>query len=90
MVVVEVSWYAIPVRFPTVEIDQFVVMPQPVHDIIFDGSPHCIDLRPPTKASFGSPVSGSLPTVIRSFKAAATQAINEIQGRFGSADIMIT
>jgi putative transposase len=39
--------------------------------------------RAPTIEQFGKPVHGSLPTIVRSFKAAATKRINELRGSPG-------
>ncbi|WP_236610092.1 transposase, partial [Desulfococcus multivorans] len=35
--------------------------------------------RAPTIEQFGRPVPGSLPTIVRSFKSAATKRINEMR-----------
>ncbi|MBI3773250.1 MAG: transposase [Gammaproteobacteria bacterium] len=35
--------------------------------------------RTPTVEQFGRPVSGSLPTIVRSFKSAVTKRVNELQ-----------
>lgn len=75
---IEVSWHEIPEHFLSVEIDRFIVMPNHLHGIVFLDSPHHIAHHFPTKEQFGGPVSGSLPTIIRSFKSATTKAINEL------------
>ena len=65
-VVVE-SWEAIPAHFQNVETNAFVVMPNHVHGVLVIAP----DRRgtacraPTTTESFGKPVSGSLPTIIR-------------------------
>ena len=77
--VAEACWVAIPGHFPRVELDVFVIMPNHVHGIICivdDGRGTAC--RAPTIERFGQPISGSLPTVIRSFKSAVTQRINKL------------
>ncbi len=81
-------WEAIPDHFPHVELDAFVVMPNHVHGILvisetIVGTQQCC--VPTTKENnvlkteqFGKPVKGSIPTVIRSYKAAVTKHINLI------------
>ena len=74
-------WQQIPAHFPHVELDEFVMMPNHVHGIIIVvGARHAV----PLPERFGKPVSGSLPTIIRSFKSAATKRINELRGTTGT------
>ena len=79
---VKECWDALPDHFNQIELDEFVVMPNHVHGIlsIVDGKPRrgtaCRAPTPPQER-FGSPVSGSLPTIVRSFKYAATKRVNE-------------
>ncbi len=40
-------------------------------------------LRAPTNEQFAHPISGSLPTIIRSFKATVTKQINELRNTPG-------
>ncbi len=92
--IVHQCWEEIPAHFPHVSLDAFVVMPNHVHGIIVitehrgtacperrgtacpERSTAC---RAPTE-KFGHPVAGSVPTVIRSFKSAATKYINTMRG----------
>ncbi|MBC7263420.1 MAG: transposase [Chloroflexi bacterium] len=76
-----VCWNAIPVHFRDVELDEYVVMPNHIHGIIvildradYRRGTAC---RAPTMERFGRPLSGSLATIVRSFKSAATKRINE-------------
>jgi REP element-mobilizing transposase RayT len=81
-------WQAIPNHFPLVELDAFVVMPNHLHGIlvISDTDERARQCRTPTSKQnhipkteqFGKPVSGSIPTVIRTYKAAVTKRINLI------------
>ncbi|MCP9448186.1 MAG: hypothetical protein NNA22_11550, partial [Nitrospira sp.] len=69
-------WFDIPAHFPHAELDAFVVMPNHVHGIIVIVDGRGTACRAPTER-FGHPVTGSIPTVIRSFKSAVTKRINE-------------
>jgi len=71
--VVAACWRAIPDHFHHVCLDEFVVMPNHVHGILQVGR-RGTPWRAPTEA-FGRPVRGSLPTVIRAFKASATKIL---------------
>lgn len=72
-------WQAIPDHFAHIQLDVFVVMPNHLHGIlVIRDTP--IKVQPacnPTE-KFGKPVPGSIPTVIRSYKAAVTKQINLI------------
>lgn len=69
-------WKEIPEHFENSEFDYFVIMPNHMHGIVIPGgtSTAC---RADTTESFGKPVPGSLPTIIRSYKSAVTKRINE-------------
>ncbi len=68
-------WLSIPHHFPQADLDEYIVMPNHVHGIIVvDGRGTAC--RAQTAESFGRPVTGSLATIIRSFKSAATKRIN--------------
>ena len=70
-----------------VVLDQFVIMPNHVHGIIFlidknvGTARRAPTIGPGSYAyeSFGKPISGSLPTIIRSFKSGVTKHINELR-----------
>ncbi len=75
-----------------IEIDCYVVMPNHFHGIlVITGNGGDMDKgtdggtdggtarRAPTMERFGQPVSGSIPTIIRSFKSAVTKRINELR-----------
>ena len=60
-----------------VELDSFIVMPNHLHGIItLNDSGRGKLQRAPTKEEFGKPTSGSIPTIIRLFKACVTKKIN--------------
>lgn len=81
-------WSAIPEHFPNVELGAYVVMPNHVHGIIVirnDESPSHLGIiddvgrgaiyRAPTVERFGKPTIRSLPTIVRTYKAAVTRRI---------------
>ncbi|MGD2158116.1 MAG: hypothetical protein PVG14_06515 [Anaerolineales bacterium] len=61
--------------------DEFVVMPNHVHGIIWIKAPDvgARRRRAPTKEEFGKPVPGSITTIIRGYKSAVTRRINQLQ-----------
>ena len=75
-------WHAIPDHFTNVELGAYVVMPNHIHGIIVindrtDASASArrgTIYRAPTE-QFGKPVNGSIPTIIRTSKAAVTRRI---------------
>lgn len=86
---VEKCWRAIPDHFPLVQLAEFIVMPNHVHGIlvIHEGRGTACRAptdRAPTMESFGQPVQGSIPTIIRSFKSASTATINRDANTLGS------
>lgn len=92
-------WLAIPDHFSHIELDECIVMPNHVHGILRAGDYRCTRLgtgwgtacRARTTTAmeaapieqFGVPVSGSIPTVIRSFKSAVSKGINELSQSSG-------
>jgi len=85
-IIVQECWLAIPDHFPHAVLDEFVVMSNHVHGIIVlnetehFGARHAV----PRPEQFGKPVPGSIPTIVRSFKSAATKCINEYRGTPGA------
>jgi putative transposase len=86
-------WRAIPEHFPHVELGAYVVMPNHVHGIIMingRSDAGASERRgttmscPNPREGFGKPVKGSIPTIIRSYKASVT---NRIQKEFNAAAI---
>ena len=67
--------------------DEFVVMPNHAHGIIWlagDADVGARRRRAPTVEKFGAPVSGSIPTIVRAYKSAVTYAINRAQNTRGA------
>jgi putative transposase len=68
-------WRAIPEHFPNVELGAYVVMPNHVHGIITITDGRGTIYRAPTQEQFQKPVTGSIPTIIRTYKSAVTRII---------------
>jgi len=69
----------VPEHFKHVQMDSFIIMPNHIHFILIIGSTcRGTACRAPTVEKFGIPITGSLPTVIRSFKSAVTKQIKEL------------
>jgi len=82
--IVETCWRAIPDHFARVLLDAFVIMPNHIHGILLKkGARRGTACRAPTER-FGRPVPGSIPTVVRSFKSAATRETNREKGSSGA------
>lgn len=59
-------------------LDAWVIMPNHLHGVVVING-RGTARRAPTTEQFGKPVAGSIPTIIRSFKSAATKRINEFR-----------
>lgn len=78
------DWEAIPTHFPFVELDEFVIMPNHVHGVLWllrdeieDPGSSEADARRPTK--------GSVSSIVGSYKAAVSLEINAVRGIGGPA-----
>lgn len=81
--IVRQCWLETPRHFPGVELQAYVVMPNHIHGVvaIFRRARHAVPLRD-TKSkveAFGKPIAGSLPTIIRSFKAAVSKRVRAMR-----------
>jgi putative transposase len=79
---VERTWRELPVHFPGARLDQFRILPNHLHGIV-------VIITQPTRGqaeAYGSPTRQSLPTMIRSFKAACTRDWRRQTGR--SAEVI--
>ncbi|MEW6567586.1 MAG: transposase [Chloroflexota bacterium] len=66
-------WEQIPNHFPHADLDAWVVMPNHIHGILILEDRRGTPWRAPTRFErFGRPVAGSVPTIVRSYKAAVT------------------
>ena len=83
--VVREEWLKTAILRSAVTLDTFVVMPNHFHGIIAITTSGEAAVgrgtarRAPTTERYGRPVSGSIPTIIRSFKSAVTRRINEMR-----------
>ena len=78
--IVNECWIAIPEHFPITSLDAFVVMPNHMHRvIIIDDINQVAKSTPSQKRQFAKPIAQSLPTIIGSFKSAATKRINQLR-----------
>ena len=74
-------WDALPVHFPDVELDAFVVMPNHVHGIVvLNGGAQFIAPHNNQGAIDRTPTLGE---IIRAFKARCTHRINQLRGAHG-------
>ena len=82
--IVEKTWLEIPEHFLIAGLDSFVVMPNHIHGILVlvEMGSRGTACRAPTER-FGKPVPDSLPTIIRSFKSAATRRFNIFRNTTG-------
>jgi putative transposase len=84
--IVEDCWTEIPNHFARAELDLYVMMPNHFHGIVVQESPgRGTACRALTAEQFGRPVPESVPTIVRSFKFAATKRANESLGAPGAA-----
>lgn len=84
--IVKNEWITTDKLRRNIELDEFIIMPNHLHGIIHitddnpgKGTEHrALTDNPQSIEKFGKPVSGSIPTIIRSFKAAVTSKINQL------------
>jgi REP element-mobilizing transposase RayT len=81
--VVQTVWGGLSDRFPTIELDAFVVMPNHVHGILGVGA----GLAPPRRGAASSAptrfASTTLGTVVRAFKSISAISVNRLLSRSG-------
>ena len=73
-------WQGIPDHFPSVELDEYVVMPNHIHGIIIVGAGFP---RPDTKGAETAPLRPTLGQIVAYFKYQSTKHINIIRGSQG-------
>lgn len=78
------EWFKTPVIRPDMNIilDEFVIMPDHIHGIIYIGDNQYNSLQRPNKNEFG-PQRKNLSAIIRGFKSATTKKSREINPNFG-------
>ena len=74
-------WMDIPNHFPNIKIDAFVVMPNHMHGIVIiqERARRAVPL-PVTLEAFQKPVAGSIPTIVRSYKAGVSKLVRDATG----------
>jgi len=83
--VAERCWREIPEHFPRAVVDEHVVMPNHVHGLLqLTAAGWGINGLTARREAFGKPVAGSVPTIVRSYKAAVSKALGQSvwQSRF--------
>jgi REP element-mobilizing transposase RayT len=73
--VVNAAWRELPRRFAHVQLDAYVIMPNHLHGILLLRRRESRDRA--RSEAYQKPVRGSLPTIVRSFKATASGRIKE-------------
>jgi putative transposase len=75
--IVEECWLEIPEHFSNTDVDIYAIMPNHLHGIILInheiGTGTIYRARTTTSEQFGKPTRGSLPTIVRTFKASVTR-----------------
>ncbi len=73
--VVRKCWMQIPQHFSQASLKEFVMMPNHLHGIIglTVGARYIVPLAEHAPERFQKPVKGSIPTIVRTFKAAVTR-----------------
>jgi len=88
------EWFKTAALRPYVKLfeDEFMVMPNHVHGIIWIEEEAALEWARQRRArtdenhieQFGKPVSCSIPTIVRAYKSAVTYAVNALQGQRGA------
>jgi len=77
--IVKDEWLKTTQLRKNVKLDEYIIMPNHFHGVIIledINNQKDTARRVPTQESFGKPISGSVPSIIRSFKSAVTRLIN--------------
>lgn len=72
-------WQELPAHFPHLELDEFVIMSNHIHGILW-----IVETRMPQQNSSAGPKAGSLEVILRSFKSAVTKRVNEFNQTSGA------
>jgi len=89
--IVRACWVQIPEHFPSATIKNYAIMPNHLHGIIGlgVGARYIVPSSDPgaqTREQFQKPTRGTIPTIVRAFKAAVTRVTRE---KLGIRDQMI-
>ena len=69
-------WREIPVHYPQITLDEFIVMPNHVHGILWIGE-RPLGVSGNMRRTFGKSIKGSISTVVGSYKSAVTYTSHE-------------
>ncbi len=80
------TWAALPQRFPMINMDDFVIMPNHIHGIIIVGAGLALPSEPPRNldAPRNRGAASSAPTlgdIVRAFKSISAISVNRLLGR---------
>jgi REP element-mobilizing transposase RayT len=79
--VIESHWHALPRKYPQIELDAFVVIPNHIHGVLWITSVGAGFPRPPTNAGEVRPTLGQ---IIGFYKYQTTKTVNEQRGAAGA------
>ncbi len=84
--IVREEWFRTAQVRPYMELfpDEFVIMPNHIHGIVWIVDVGARRRRSPPPEKLCRPVPGSLPTIVRAFKSAVTRRINALRGTPGA------
>lgn len=75
-------WLAIPQHHPQVTIDEFIIMPNHIHGILWIQNEAPVSSEEESELRrFGKPNSGSLSAIIGSYKSGVSRRIGELRGQ---------
>jgi len=74
--ITEEHWRAIPVHSTNVELGAYVILPNHIHGVLILND----SMERGSVEKFQKPVAGSIPTIIRSYKASATRTVGVRDG----------
>jgi putative transposase len=79
-------WQAIPKHFSGVELDEFIIMPNHIHGIlIMINNRQGLTISKPYQGEFGKPISGSISTIVGSFKSVVSKQVNILRNVKGAS-----
>ena len=82
--IVHELWEEIPQHFSNVKLDEFVVMPNHMHGILWIVEQNTSIPCPRENPNSVNPQAGSLGVIVRSFKSAVTRKVNQISHTQGA------
>jgi putative transposase len=78
-IIVHEKWLKTATLRQYLELDEFIIMSNHVHGIIYLASSCRGTARRAPAEEFGKPVATSIPTIVRAYKSAVTKRINELR-----------